>query len=254
MTINLISLGAGVQSSTLALMANQGKFAQGRPYAAIFADTGWEPKATYDYLDFLEKELDYPVYRVSAGNLRDKILDDGYSDAPFFRKGDNGKTEMGRRQCTWQFKVRPIRDKVKELLEGVGLPKKQGSVNLWIGISTDEAHRMKPADVKWLTHEWPLIDEGMNRSDCKGWLLRNGYPIPPKSSCLGCPLHSRAHWKWIKDTSPAEWNQTVEDDRELRLRGEFMVPKCVPLDEYDLGGDDNQLDMFGNECEGMCGV
>ena len=40
--IRILSLGAGVQSSTMALMADQGAFGK-KPDAAIFADTGWEP-------------------------------------------------------------------------------------------------------------------------------------------------------------------------------------------------------------------
>ena len=39
----ILSLGAGVQSSTMALMADQGAFGD-KPDAAIFADTGWEPR------------------------------------------------------------------------------------------------------------------------------------------------------------------------------------------------------------------
>ena len=45
-----LSLGAGVQSSTLALMIAHGEL---EPVdAAIFADTGWEPKKVYVWLDW----------------------------------------------------------------------------------------------------------------------------------------------------------------------------------------------------------
>lgn len=43
--LRVLSLGAGVQSTTLALMAAHGEFEQ-MPDCAIFADTGWEPRAT----------------------------------------------------------------------------------------------------------------------------------------------------------------------------------------------------------------
>jgi 3'-phosphoadenosine 5'-phosphosulfate sulfotransferase (PAPS reductase)/FAD synthetase len=69
--IRVLSLGAGVQSTTLALMAARGEIEA--PDCAIFADTGWEPRAVYEHLDRLEDALPYPVYRVSAGNLRDDI-------------------------------------------------------------------------------------------------------------------------------------------------------------------------------------
>jgi hypothetical protein len=47
--MRILSLGAGVQSTTMALMAAVGEIAD-KPDAAIFADTGWEPKAVYDHL------------------------------------------------------------------------------------------------------------------------------------------------------------------------------------------------------------
>lgn len=47
--IHVLSLGAGVQSSTLAFLAAHG-VVEPMPALAIFADTGWEPKAVYEWL------------------------------------------------------------------------------------------------------------------------------------------------------------------------------------------------------------
>ena len=54
-TMRLLSLGAGVQSTVLALMAAEGTL-PGLD-GAIFADTRWEPRRVYDHLDRLEKVL-----------------------------------------------------------------------------------------------------------------------------------------------------------------------------------------------------
>jgi hypothetical protein len=51
----ILSLGAGVQSTTLALLAARGELAL--PEAAIFADTGWEPLAVYQNLEWLRGQL-----------------------------------------------------------------------------------------------------------------------------------------------------------------------------------------------------
>ena len=48
--LRVLSLGAGVQSTTLALMAAR-RDIDPMPDCAIFADTGWEPEAVYDHLD-----------------------------------------------------------------------------------------------------------------------------------------------------------------------------------------------------------
>jgi 3'-phosphoadenosine 5'-phosphosulfate sulfotransferase (PAPS reductase)/FAD synthetase len=68
-----LSLGAGVQSSTLALMAAVGEVTP-MPDGAIFADTQAEPAGVYRWLDWLEKRLPYPVHRVTAGDLRKAVL------------------------------------------------------------------------------------------------------------------------------------------------------------------------------------
>ncbi|MGF1425473.1 hypothetical protein [Kitasatospora sp. LaBMicrA B282] len=47
--------------------------------AAIFADTGWEPRAVYEHLDRIEREIaapaGIPILRVSSGNIRSDALD-----------------------------------------------------------------------------------------------------------------------------------------------------------------------------------
>jgi len=57
---HILSLGAGVQSSTLALLATQG-LVKPMPVAAIFADVKAEPAGVYKWLDYLEKLLPFPV-------------------------------------------------------------------------------------------------------------------------------------------------------------------------------------------------
>ena len=67
-TLRVLSLGAGVQSTVMALMTMTGEI-KDKPDCAIFSDTGAEPKNVYEHLEWLTKQLDYPVYIVSKGNL-----------------------------------------------------------------------------------------------------------------------------------------------------------------------------------------
>ena len=53
--LQIISLGAGVQSSTMALMAVRGEITP-MPDCAIFADTGAEPQYVYEWLNWLEMQ------------------------------------------------------------------------------------------------------------------------------------------------------------------------------------------------------
>jgi len=270
MTIRLrvISLGAGVQSSTLALMAAHGEISP-IPDAAIFADTQSEPAAVYRHLEWLESVLPFPVYRVSTGSLRQSILSAmaGHSrmDArPPFHTARGG---MLNRQCTADYKIDPIQRKIRELI-GL-LPRQRGpktpAVEQWIGISLDEVIRARPARKRYVVNRWPLIEARMSRHDCLRWCERHGYPTPPKSACTFCPYHSDAQWRALRDDDPESFADAVAIDQAIRNGigprlpnggGWFVHRSCVPLADVDLStlADHGQLDLFGNECEGMCGV
>ena len=86
-TLRILSLGAGVQSTVLLLMACEGTLP--RPDAAIFADTGWEPAQVYDHLarvTAVAADAGIPVVKVAKGNLREDALDPvhRYVSIPYF--------------------------------------------------------------------------------------------------------------------------------------------------------------------------
>jgi len=92
--LRILSLGAGVQSTTLALMIELGEVPM--VDCGIFADTQSEPKLIYKHLDWLDKQLSYPIYRVTEGNLRTDILN-GWSYIPFHLTDEKGKSHNRRR-------------------------------------------------------------------------------------------------------------------------------------------------------------
>lgn len=245
--MNIISLGAGVQSSTMALMAAHGEITP-MPDAAVFADTQAEPKAVYEWLDWLEKQLPFPVYRMTKGNLRDETLrprvskNNGKTYYKLFvpSYGPNGPMP---RKCTMDFKLVPLYQQMRRMTD---------KATCWIGISLDEAWRMKPALRKFVTNRWPLIELKMRRGDCLKWMEQNRYPEPPRSACIFCPYHSHAEWRGLE---ASEFLEAVEFERALP-EGEFLHRSRIPLDQVDFSTDEDrgQLDMFNNECEGMCGV
>lgn len=89
--LRALSLGAGVQSTTLALLAAHGEIGP-MPDCAIFANTGWEPKAVYEHLAWLMSPnvLPFPVHIVSAGSIRDQLVQAGegnrWASIPAFAK------------------------------------------------------------------------------------------------------------------------------------------------------------------------
>lgn len=273
-TMRVISLGAGVQSSTMALMAAKGEIAP-MPDCAIFSDTQWEQKRVYSHLEWLKSVLPFPVHTTTGGNIRDHIItatkpkaEGGrFASVPFYSviHAANGHYQKGkgRRQCTREFKLEPLIQKQRELL---GVPKGQRVpkgivVEVWIGISTDEAHRMNKPQKSWQVNRYPLIDMEMSRLDCLNWLKRNGYPRAPKSSCIGCPFHNDSFWVDMRDNDPEAWADAIEVDNAIRAKGtlrsmaglQYMHSSCIPLGDV-VFRQDYQPNLFGNDCLGMCGV
>ena len=117
--LRILSLGAGVQSSTLALMIEKGEIPM--VDAAIFADVGAEPKKVIKWLDFLKKKVSFPVYIVQWRNLKQDIIDASKGEyksfsAPFFTQNIiTGKKGMIRRMCTTDYKIKPVTKKIREL-------------------------------------------------------------------------------------------------------------------------------------------
>jgi hypothetical protein len=269
--LRTISLGAGLDSTTMLLLANHGELPGGSVDFAIFADTGWEPRAVYEHLAWLERVSKIPILRVRRGNLRADALDATrrFATMPVFVWNERGGEGQVRRQCTSEYKIAAINHKLRELL-GVG-PRSRiapGTVESLVGISLSEIERIKPSREQWITLRWPLVELRMTKQDCRIWLEDRGYPVPPKSSCIGCPYHGNAYWRQMRDQRPDEWADACEFDEALRTmpprrgeRGEITKHRYLhrsrrPLREVDLStlADHGQGDLFAEECSGVCGV
>ena len=273
-TLTVLSLGGGVQSSVMALMASAGDFDRISD-CAIFADTRWEPPSVYEHLEWLSSHLTFPKYVVDNGrSLREDVKaltnhsgSRNYVDIPVYLKGHAGEGDgIGRRQCTDNYKIRPIRRRIRDLL---GLRPRQRvpagtSVELWLGISTDEAIRMRTSRHRWMTNRYPLIDAGISRRDCADWwAARYDRPLE-RSACVACPFQSRQRWIETKRRWPELFAEAVEIDARLRdglayVKEPYLhslrmpLAQAVALDEAEVCTD-GQRDGFGNECEGHCGV
>ena len=273
--LRILSLGAGVQSSTLALMIEKGEIPM--VDAGIFADVKAEPQEVYDWLNYLQSQITkFPIYIVSYRDLKKDILDASKGEfkaftAPFFTKNiQTQKKGMLQRQCTADYKIKPVIQKIRSLL-GLkkGEKRKKGTnVELLMGISKDEVQRMKINPIKYIKNIYPLIDKNFRRSNCLDWIKKHNYPKPPRSACTFCPFHSNLEWKQIKKNKK-EWEEVVALDKAIRnqerfkeknkgsasLKDElFLHRSCKPIDEVEFDEKTDQLDLFNNECEGMCGV
>lgn len=250
--MRFISLGAGVQSSAMLVASDRGLRGIPRADVAVFADTQDEPAWVYEQLDLLHRSVSIPIEVVTAGRLSE--AGPGFLRIPAYTLDERGEVGMTRRQCTKEFKIVPI----QRFVRAQGHTAKNPAYSM-IGISTDEAHRMKPSRVKYVVNTYPLVEAGMNKHDCLRLLSEAGLPAPKKSACVFCPYHSNGYWLALKREHPGEWQRAVDYDAAIRNSTKagirlpaFVHRSCKPLSVADL--NERQAEMFGNECGGMCGL
>lgn len=250
------SYGAGVQSRAMLHMSINGDLP--RPDLVIFADTQAEPEAVYQAVkedQAAAEAAGVPFHIVTEGDLSATDKWSGVFIPAFTLHPQTGSRGMLRRQCTGRFKVAPIRRHLRAL--------GYKHVRMWLGITTDEAIRVKPSDVKWIENAYPLIERGMSREDCQAYLTEQGIAAV-KSACVFCPYRSEYGWARIR-ANASDWKAAVEYDRQLRDKrpeaGElFIHPDRVPLEQAAIPDLSTMVSLFdgdegfGNECEGHCGV
>lgn len=246
------------------------------PTAAIFADTQAEPASVYQWLDWLETQLPFPVCRVTAGSLTQTALTVNTNKKtgkaylrnliPAYTLNPDGSKGLLGRDCTLDHKIKPLTKKARQLGK-IKHGQKHIGVIQWIGISLDEVSRMKPSRLPWSQHRWPLIELEMTRHDCFRWMEKNGFPKPPRSACVYCPFHSDHEWRRLKTEEPAAFADAVKFEKDLQALHSnhegggkitsvpFLNKRLIPLGDIEFSEDTRQgyLD-FINECEGLCGV
>jgi hypothetical protein len=246
--LRILNFGGGTQSSAVLAMSCLGDLP--KLDAAIFADTGWEPKEVYRYVelmrDFAERH-GVPVITVTAGDLREHALSrqvaggrgEGaatrFASLPLYTWDGETYDKRGRRvtgrimrQCTKEYKIEPITKKIREMV-GVKprqrVPKGTVLAHQWFGISMDEMQRMKTrrGDGKemphWTERYYPLIEPEfgiqMRREGSIQYLLDKGFPMPTRSACIGCPFHHDDEWKRLFEDEEAR-RDAFEFDEAIR--------------------------------------
>lgn len=266
-TYRILSLGAGVQSTAIALMIHKGEIPA--IDAAIFADPKEESAATYRLLEWLINEVksSFPILVRSRGKLGDDLIkgngssSNRFASIPAFQGVDGKCTGITRRQCTSEYKTNVVESCIKR--EIVGLKKGQRfpsdvRVNQIIGLSFDETSRVIRVResfskrVKWADPEFPLFKMQMTRKDCMKWLNNYGIPIQvPRSACVFCPYHSNEEWLRIRSEDPDGWKRALEIDELLRKEGSacnrklksklWLHRSCIPLSEVDFRSRDERI-------------
>ncbi len=204
-----VSYGLGVDSTAMLVgMVKQGL----RPDFILFADVGSERRATYAYLpiiqDFLRREKFPPITTVQYepkyapyNTLEDNMLTNATLPGATF----------GRGNCSVKFKIVPQekwerRFKGRKIIKLVGF---EAGEEYRQKRSNQRAHTMKKPNYEY---EFPLIQWGWDREECKARIREAGLSVPPKSSCIFCP-----------NMKPEELYDLTPDERGRIVRMEIMA-------------------------------
>jgi hypothetical protein len=130
-----------------------------------------------------------------------------------------------------------------------GQTKRPGTVEQWIGITLDEAHRAKESDVQYIVNRHPfleMLDRPWTRGMVIHWLRERGLEVPVSSSCVFCPYHDDLTWRRIKMSGNGDWRRAVEVDRAIRNKRPgyrcYLHSSRKPLEDVRVGVE--QLEMW----------
>jgi hypothetical protein len=245
-----LSLGVGVQSSTLAFMADEGEI-EPMPKAGFFGDTKDEPAKVYEWWQYLKANIrNFPIFAGSYGDLMQDSLRVRRSSncanckhrhpksqkchrcdcaeylpgrlylansIPAYVKTPDGSKGILDRKCTRDYKIAVVHRGIKKHLGLKRIPANSPILaTVWVGISFDEEDRQSPSKVPWIENRWPLLERGMTREDCVQWMLEHKKPKPPRSACKKCPYHSDATWLAMKIETPEEFQECVDWEKQLQ--------------------------------------
>lgn len=233
--LRILSLGWGLQSWTLAAMAALGEISG--LDVALHADTGWEREETYAFASQWTPWLEEHGIRVVTVRAKDDDMARRYGDThlPAYTIDRQGKKGQSKRQCTYNWKIKPLRHFITQEIRRRKIPKVKGVAESWLGISRDEWHRAKDSDVQFLVHRFPLLEMGLARADCAAGARRHNLPVPVKSSCVFCPYHDKRQWQEIRRLGGPNWETAVKVDADLRdLRTDYELyvhPSRLPLSQ-----------------------
>ncbi|WP_433418832.1 hypothetical protein ACQP1V_03810 [Microtetraspora malaysiensis] len=161
--------------------------------AAIFAYTGREPKEVMRHVGRVETiaaEAGIPIVRVSVPGIRPDALDLDRSPASPPPSGlhSDGQHGEAQRPCACVYLIRPIGAVIRSLLGyPYSRPVPEGVyAEQAIGLSTDEAHRARAAEVAYIRNVFPLLAIGWTRADCQAYLAHRGLATPAlvRTGCM----------------------------------------------------------------------
>jgi len=242
------SCGGGTQSGAIAVLIAQGKLP--KPDLCFMTDTGREKASTWPFVQgFIRPNLQRVGLDLTIIKATDFASTDIFFDNTVLLPGfttQSGSVGKLSPFCSGKWK----RDVGERYMRSIGIEKARN----WIGISLDEARRIRNQHRQWLQLWYPLIFEvPMRRHQCVELIRATGWTDHiPHSACYMCPNLGDAEWIDMQRNWPEDFQRACELEADVREKDAhfYLHPSCTPLAQVDFY---QQHTMFAERgCTGGC--
>lgn len=164
----------------------------------------------------------------------------------FFAAKDAIASKAFPKICSQRLKIDPIYRFLEDFLAkryGVKkgnkkgfrqFAKELGKIRMIIGIAANEEKRMSKAEdrkERWyresITHEYPLVDLGMDRAKCQSYIKSVGHAVPIPSNCMFCPFLAKEELEYLRRFCPEALSEWIYFER--RKLDKWSHLEAVPV-------------------------
>lgn len=236
--LTVLSYGAGQDSHTLLLkyIHDPGFRESYAPndFLVVMSDTGDEFDETYRTVN--EAKLLCQKHNIKFTFITNDMgyhTGDWQSLSHFYKAKSAVGSKAYPKICSQRLKIDPIYRYLEDYLnENYHVKRgnksgfrefaqKWGKVRMIIGIADGEQKRMTDASTnkaRWyresIQHCYPLVELGMNRQACQGYIREQGYAVPIPSNCKMCPFLSEEELEYLRRFEPDSLEQWMGYERD----------------------------------------
>jgi hypothetical protein len=209
MNETFLSFGGGVNSTAMILGFYEKHGTAGLHFNVLFSDTGGEKPETYRHVetvrDWLKGKGHYGIHivREDRWTLEQDCINNHTLPS----------IVTGMRSCSDKFKIRPQDRFIAQWPLAKQAWERGEKVVKLVGFDAGEPWRAKDHDSKRYSVRYPLIEWGWDREDCIATIERNGFSVPPKSSCFFCPEMSEVEILQLQEDNPELLERALEMER-----------------------------------------
>ena len=232
--MKILSFGAGMQSTALALMSCERAMGKSNLYpevpiydAVVFCDLGLEPAWVTKQVEFTRRACDMasiPFYILDPPLYKDFMHNFGRRrtvSIPWWTLMEDGHKSKMPRNCTIDYKIEKVSKFVRwELLKykkGQRLrPHDIKAHEMHMGFSAEEKRRCKNNPNELFINKFPLVTMGLTRADNYKYILERWGLDTKASACAFCPFHRNYFFQYIKQHEPENYAAIVNVDDLLR--------------------------------------